>query len=194
MAAAPGCATGSDAAMSSSEARVRRIVTGHDPAGRAVIVEDALVAGHGLAEDANRRDASFFALWATHEMPVALTDEAMTVQRAGSSTTILGTGRGSVLRIGVLAAGTRSPMHRTESLDYGICLEGACDMELDGGAVVTVHAGDVVIQRGTNHVWHNRSAAPCRFAWILLDADPPVIDGRPLTASWTHDPRHQESS
>ena len=76
-----------------------------------------------------------------------------------------------MLRVGVLAPGARSPMHRTESLDYGICLEGECDMELDGGEAVTVRAGDVVIQRGTNHVWHNRSDRPCRFAWILLDAD-----------------------
>ena len=130
------------------------------------------MSGAGLAEDAGRREATFFQLWATHEMPVSLTDDAMATQRDGSTTTILGTGAGSVLRIGILGPGARSPMHRTESLDYGICLEGECDMELDGGEVVTVRAGDVVIQRGTNHVWHNRSDAACRFAWILLDATP----------------------
>jgi quercetin dioxygenase-like cupin family protein len=166
---------------------VRRIVTGHNRAGQAVVVADEQLPGVGLAEDAGRTNATFFQLWATHEMPVALTDEAMTRQRDGSMTTIFGTGVGSVLRIGVLAPGTRSPMHRTESLDYGICLEGECDMELDGGEVVTVHAGDVVIQRGTNHVWHNRSDAPCRFAWILLDAEPVTIDGRRLGASWKHE-------
>ena len=53
-------------------------------------------------------------------------------------------------------------------------------MELDGGEVVTVRAGDVVIQRGTNHVWHNRSDAACRFAWILLDATPVEINGQRL--------------
>ena len=114
------------------------------------------MSGAGLAEDTGRAEATFFQLWATHEMPVSLTDDAMDGQRDGSMTTILGTGGGSVLRIGILGPGTRSPMHRTESLDYGICLEGECDMELDGGEVVTVRAGDVVIQRGTNHVWHNR--------------------------------------
>lgn len=173
--------------MNLDDLRVRRIVTGHDSSGKAVIAEDRDLAGVGLAEDAERRDATFFQLWATHEMPVALTDEAMVRQRAGSTTTILGTGAGSVLRIGVLAPGTRSPMHRTESLDYGICLEGECDMELDGGEVVTVRAGDVVIQRGTNHVWHNRSDQLCRFAWILLDAQPVTVDGRRLGASWTHE-------
>jgi len=170
-----------------SRARVRRITTGHDPSGRAVIVEDKQCVGTGLAEDGERTPATFFQLWASHEMPVSLTDEAMTRQREGSMTTVLGTGAGSVLRIGVLAPGARSPMHRTESLDYGICLEGECDMELDGGEVVTIHAGDVVIQRGTNHVWHNRSGQPCRFAWVLIDAEPITVDGQRLEAIWQDD-------
>lgn len=105
-------------------------------------------------------------------MPVALTDEAMVRQREGSSSIALETGSGSVLRIGELGASTRSPMQREETLDYGIYLEGECEMERDDGEVVTVRAGDVVIQRGTNHAWHNRNTTPCRFAWILLDAEP----------------------
>ena len=166
---------------------VRRIITGHNDAAEAIIAGDEQVVGTGLAEDADRTDAIFFGLWATHEMPVDLGDEAMASQREASSTTIVGSGSGSGLRIGVLAPGTRSPMHRTESLDYGICLEGECDMELDGGETVTLRAGDVVIQRGTNHVWHNRSDCPCRFAWILLDAQPVEIAGRRLGTSWRHD-------
>ena len=59
-------------------------------------------------------------------------------------------------------------------------------MELDSGETVTVRAGDVVIQRGTNHVWHNRSEAPCRFAWILIDAVPVVVNGHRL--SERHEP------
>ena len=173
--------------MKLEDLRVRRVVTGHDTDGKAMIAADEELAGTTLAEGTGRADATFFQLWATHEMPVSLTDAAMARQHHGSMTTILGTGSGSVLRIGVLAPGTRSPMHRTESLDYGICLEGECVMELDGGDAVTVHAGDVVIQRGTNHVWHNRSAAPCRFAWILLDAEPLTIGGRRLGASWTEE-------
>jgi len=166
---------------------VRRIITGHNDTGEAVIAADEDIAGTGLVEDAGRTDAIFFGLWATHEMPVDLGAEAMARQREASTTTIVGSGSGSVLRIGVLAPGTRSPMHRTESLDYGICLEGECDMELDSSETVTVRAGDVVIQRGTNHVWHNRSDAPCRFAWILLDAQPVEIAGRRLGASWRHE-------
>lgn len=171
---------------------VRRVVTGHDASGKAILVEDGFLDATGLAEDTGQAEAAFFQLWATHEMPVPLTDEAMSRQRDGSMTTILGTGRGSVLRIGVIGPGARSPMHRTESLDYGICLEGECDMELDGGEVVTVRTGDVIIQRGTNHVWHNRSVLPCRFAWILLDAEPVEVNGRRLGASWLHNSLDEE--
>src|ERR1700733_6926111 len=170
--------------MNLNDLQVRRIITGHNDEGLAVIAADEQLSGVGLAEDEGRTNATFFHLWATHEMPVALTDDDMTRQRAGSMKTILGTGSGSVLRIGVLAPGTRSPMHRTESLDYGVCLEGECEMELDGGEVVTVRAGDVVIQRGTNHAWHNRSDKLCRFAWILMDAEPATVEGRRLGASW----------
>jgi quercetin dioxygenase-like cupin family protein len=164
--------------------RTRRVITGHDAAGRAVFVADEAVAGSGLAEDEGRTDAAFFQLWATHEMPVDNGDTALERQRAGSQTTILGTGQGSVLRIGVLGPGVSSPMHRTQSLDYGILLEGECDLELDGGETVHLRAGDLVVQRGTNHAWHNRGEAPCRFAWILIDAEPVTVDGRALRESW----------
>lgn len=169
------------------EPQLRRIVTGHNDAGEAVIAADEQVPGTGLAEDAGSTSATFFQLWATHEMPVDLGDEAAAGQRVGSASTIIGSGSGSVLRVGVLAPGARSPMHRTESLDYGICLEGECDLELDSGEIVTVREGDVVIQRGTNHVWHNRRTALCRFAWILLDARPAEVGGRRLGTSWRRD-------
>ena len=89
---------------------VRRIVTGHDQAGRSVIAEDAPVAATGIAEDDDRSDTRFFSVWATHEMPVDLSNDGMTRQRLGSATTSLGSGQGSVIRIGELAPGTRSPM------------------------------------------------------------------------------------
>ncbi len=165
--------------------RVRRVVTGHNEAGESVVASDEQTEGTGLVEDPDPLGAAFFQLWATHEMPVDLSDEATVLQRKGSPTTVYGSGSGSVLRIGVLAPGTRSPMHRTESLDYGICLEGECDLELDGGDVVSLRAGDVVIQRGTNHVWHNRGPTSCRLAWILLDAAPVTVGGRRLGESWS---------
>jgi uncharacterized cupin superfamily protein len=59
-------------------------------------------------------------------------------------------------------------MHRTESVDYGIVLEGEITLIVDKGETV-VRAGDIVIQRGTNHAWANRSGKNCRIAFILID-------------------------
>jgi hypothetical protein len=59
-------------------------------------------------------------------------------------------------------------MHRTETIDYGIVLEGELTLILDRDETV-VRAGDIVIQRGTNHGWANRSGKPCRIAFILID-------------------------
>ena len=61
-------------------------------------------------------------------------------------------------------------MHRTQSIDYGIVLEGEITLILDEGET-TVKAGDIVIQRGTNHGWANRSGRNCRIAFILIDAE-----------------------
>jgi quercetin dioxygenase-like cupin family protein len=59
-------------------------------------------------------------------------------------------------------------MHRTQSIDYGIVLEGELVLIVDKGETV-VRAGDIVVQRGTNHAWANRSGANCRIAFILID-------------------------
>jgi mannose-6-phosphate isomerase-like protein (cupin superfamily) len=59
-------------------------------------------------------------------------------------------------------------MHRTESIDYGIVLEGEITLILDNQETV-VRAGDVVVQRGTNHAWANRGKGVCRMAFVLID-------------------------
>ncbi|WCE41202.1 cupin domain-containing protein [Brevibacterium sp. BDJS002] len=67
--------------------------------------------------------------------------------------------------------GARHPyMHRTQTVDFGIILQGSITMLLDEEDV-EVSAGDVVIQRGTNHAWSNRTDQPCLVAFILADAD-----------------------
>ena len=60
-------------------------------------------------------------------------------------------------------------MHRTSTIDYAVILSGEIDMLLDDSEV-HLNAGDVVVQRGTNHAWVNRGGAPCRVAFILVDA------------------------
>ena len=59
-------------------------------------------------------------------------------------------------------------MHRTETVDYGIVIEGEITLLVDEGETL-VRAGDIVVQRGTNHAWANRSGRTCRIAFILID-------------------------
>ena len=61
-------------------------------------------------------------------------------------------------------------MHKTDTLDYVFVLEGEIVMLLDDGAEVCMRAGDIMIQRGTLHGWTNRGTAPCRIAFVLVDA------------------------
>lgn len=63
-------------------------------------------------------------------------------------------------------------LHRTDTVDYVICVTGEIDMFLDDAQFITLRAGDVLIQRGTYHAWTNRSDKPCRLAVVLLDAVP----------------------
>ena len=60
-------------------------------------------------------------------------------------------------------------MHTTPTIDYGIVLSGEIDLELDEG-IVRVGPGDVVVQRGTLHGWHNRGTEPCRVAFVLISS------------------------
>ena len=63
-------------------------------------------------------------------------------------------------------------MHRTRSLDYAIILSGEIDMLLDDSEI-HLKAGDVVVQQGTNHAWINRGTEVCRIAFVLIDAKEP---------------------
>ncbi len=136
---------------------VRRVITGHDSQAKAVVLKDEIARGE-----------RFTLVWTTEGFPVDNTSP----EDGGDRDVGITLAGGTVFRIGEIAPGGRSPMHRTNSVDYGIVLEGELDMELDGGEVVHLEAGAVVVQRGTNHAWINNTDAPCRMAWILIDAAP----------------------
>lgn len=88
---------------------------------------------------------------------------------------------GSVLRIVDLRPGGESPMHRTVSIDYGVVLEGEIDLVLDSGEVRVMKRGDVSIQRGTNHLWRNRSKTEwSRMLYVLQESKPIQIGGKKL--------------
>lgn len=68
----------------------------------------------------------------------------------------------------VKASSPHPLMHRTESVDYGVVIEGEMTLVLDDSEVL-LKQGSVVVQRGTNHAWANRSGRPCRMLFVLVD-------------------------
>jgi quercetin dioxygenase-like cupin family protein len=143
----------------------RRIVTGHDAQGRSVILSDGPTP---TVRELRDDGARFFDVWATGASPAPVTpvEEG---EPTGGESLIAPPAGGSVVRVVELAPGGASPLHRTETVDYGILLEGELYMVLDSGAEVRLSPGDVVVQRGTDHAWQNRSKAPARMVFVLLD-------------------------
>lgn len=151
---------------------IRRVVTGHSAEGRAVVDSDRPLPMEELATG----DAAFVKIWTTAQSPADPTDPMDGAERPTGLTSPGGT----VIRVVDHFPGCRSPMHRTRSVDYGIMLEGLLDLELDGGEVVHLRPGDIVVQRGTNHAWVNNSDQVARIAFVLIDAQPVTIGGRSL--------------
>lgn len=150
----------------------RRIVTGHDAHAHAIVREDSSLS----SVDVEGGIAKFTLVWSTNRSPADNSDETDGAKRSVGLTSR----GGSVLRMVDFKPGMRSPMHRTNSLDYGIVLEGRIDLELDSGEVRHLEAGDVVIQRGTNHAWVNPGTTWSRMAFVLIDAEPVKIGDRAL--------------
>ena len=172
----------------------RRIVTGHDADGNAVILSAALPT---RVVDLSAQGPRFYEVWNTRETPVRIDrdspephEEKLTLAPPRNGTRIrvldiqperpemrnvdpaearrhfelVGAGEASTLHQGA----PHPFMHRTETVDYGIVLEGEIFLVVDKGEVLC-RQGDIIIQRGTNHAWSNRSGSVCRIAFILID-------------------------
>jgi quercetin dioxygenase-like cupin family protein len=162
---------------------VRRIVTGHDTNGKAIVASDERIAGASVPA---RPSISRCEIWSTDKMPVDNSEAAAAAQRNGFVVrhNYVGSGQGTVVRIVEFAPGAPKFMHRTETVDYAILLKGECDLELDDGKTMHMTAGDVVVQRGTMHAWVNNGGEPCVFAFVLIDADPVEAAGQKLTTHY----------
>jgi mannose-6-phosphate isomerase-like protein (cupin superfamily) len=172
---------------------VRRVVTGHDPAGRAVIAEDG--ATPTVVELTAVPGAVFHELWATDSVPASLDNGPdptlgelrLAPPRGGTRIRIVDIPPDTVQNaVGAEAAAAafaeiggseahepdvESPhalMHRTETVDYGIVLSGEIWLVVDDGET-RLGQGDVVVQRGTNHAWSNRTEETARIAFVLVD-------------------------
>ncbi|CAN5630834.1 cupin domain-containing protein [soil metagenome] len=178
-----------------SDGKIRRVVTGHDSRGRAVVTSD------GLAPNviAHPHRPGYFStqLWTTFATPAPIGNE--TDPTAAGKLPLSPPKNGSVIRVvdfppepdsirtldgeqaaaafaaigghdaSTFQAGAKHPfMHRTESMDYGLVLSGQIHLVLDDSETL-LSAGDVVIQRGTNHAWSNRSGAHCQMLFVLID-------------------------
>jgi len=152
---------------------VRRIVTGHDAKGRAVVKIDEV----SKNITSNRPGASASVVWTTESFPVNNTGDADEGLRKVGTTLQNGT----VFRVIEFAPGVAPRNHRTDSIDYAVVISGEIDMELDD-SVVHLKAGDVLVQRGTIHNWVNRGSQPCVMAFVLIDAKPVEVSGKVLSA------------
>jgi quercetin dioxygenase-like cupin family protein len=153
--------------------QIRRVVTGHDSSGRAVVKIDEVA--RNLVS--SRAGATACVVWTTEGFPVDNTGE----EDAGLRKTGTTLDNGTVFRILELAPGVTPRNHRTDSIDYAVVMSGQVDMELDD---TTVHlkAGDVLVQRGTIHNWVNRGTEPCVIAFVLIAAKPVTVGGKVLRA------------
>jgi len=152
---------------------VRRVVTGHDSNGKAVVKIDEVVTD--LKE--SRPGAMVAPIWTTEGFPVSNDDQDDAARRP-VGTTLPG---GTVLRVVEFGPGVQARNHRTDSIDYAIVMSGEIDMEMDG-TIIHLKAGDMLVQRGTIHNWINTGSAPCVIAFALIDAKPVTAGGRTLNA------------
>ena len=152
---------------------LRRIVTGHNPDGRAIVKIDEISKNLVSA----RPGSTACVVWTTESFPVDNTGEADEGLRKTGTTLRNGT----VFRVVEFAPGVAPRVHRTDSIDYAVVISGEIDMELDN-SVVHLKAGDVLVQRGTIHNWVNRGSAPCVIAFVLIDAKPVEVGGKVLQA------------
>jgi hypothetical protein len=154
--------------------QVRRIVTGHDAKGNAIVQIDEMTKN----VISNRPGAESSVIWSTTGFPV---DNDGDTDPSGGKFGLT-VDNGTVFRVLRLEPGNIPRMHRTDSIDYAVVMAGEIDMELDNGVSVHLKAGDTLVQRGTIHNWMNRGTQPCVIAFILIAAKPVSVAGKTLNA------------
>jgi len=137
--------------------KVRRVVTENDQKGKSKVKWDDTLETKPGRPGFERAD-----IWATKELPAKLTEEDPSKWEMGTTIS-----NGSVFRIIKFDPGVSERWHTTDSIDYAVVLSGEIDMQLDEGEI-HLKAGDVMVQRATNHNWVNRGKEPCIIAFVLV--------------------------
>ena len=153
--------------------KFRRVVTGHDAAGKACVKIDDMPTNIM----ANRPGTTSSVIWSTDGFPVD-NDGFTDPTRTPIATTV---DNGTVFRLVRFEPGNGPRNHRTDSIDYAVVMSGEIDMDLDG-EITHLKAGDVLVQRGTIHNWVNKGTAPCIIAFVLIAAKPVTAGGKVLNA------------
>jgi quercetin dioxygenase-like cupin family protein len=154
--------------------QIRRVVTGHDASGKAVVAIDE-ISKNAISRRPNHASC---VIWSTGEFPADNDGDADNGLRPVGTVDPNGT----VFRLVEYGPGVTPRNHRTESVDYAVVLSGEIDMEMDG-TMVHLRQGDVLVQRGTIHNWINRGSEPCVVAFVLVAAKPVERNGKLLTAA-----------
>jgi mannose-6-phosphate isomerase-like protein (cupin superfamily) len=173
----------------------RRIVTGHDADGNARVASDG-PPGH-VVQVGGEAGATFYEVWHTLDAPALIDrrsdepreagfvlappkggtrirvidfppegDSIRHLDEAGAREAFASMSDEAASRFD--SATAHPLMHRTQSVDYGIVLDGEMTLVLDHEETA-LRTGDIIIQRGTSHAWSNRSGHRCRMAFILID-------------------------
>jgi len=156
---------------------IRRVVTGHDAQNVAKVLMD----GAATNWKSSSPGTVSTLIWSTDGTPADIRIGG-TIEDCGAG--ILGTAppaNGTRFAVIDFPPGNPGRMHRTETIDYVIVISGEIDMDMDA-STVKLRAGDVMVQRGTNHAWANRSDKRARVAFVLVDAEPLGI-GSPVTGT-----------
>lgn len=160
--------------------QLHRYVTGHNAEGKAIVHTHNDFEWQPLDND----QLAFSVPYTTSEFPVDLNKDADVAehQRVLASGQLgLVNPKGTVFRCVDFAPGYACGMHRTQSLDYGIVLEGQVDMVLDSGEVHHMKRGDVAVQRATQHQWINKSDTEwARMMFVLQDCKPLYVAGQEM--------------
>lgn len=158
---------------------IRRIVTGHTSDGTAIFSSDKSFETVVIPTG----DAAMATIWTTATVPADCNDETDGRLR-DAGTTLKG---GSVIRVVDMLPNASSPMHRTNSIDYGIVISGKIELALDNQVFKTVEAGGIIVQRGTIHQWRNPSSIEiCRIVFVLTEAKPYEVNGAALEEVMQH--------
>lgn len=173
----------------------KRVITGHDADGNAIIVEEGRP--KRIQKIGGDTGPWFYEIFSTRETPARIDRDS--VEPHEDSITLAPPPNGTRIRVldippddpsfenmsdaerkahfaeigaagAVAKSGRHAHMHRTETIDYGIVVEGEITLIMDEGETVC-RPGDIVIQRGTNHGWANRTEENCRIVFVLIDGN-----------------------